>query len=505
MKNNQIKLGAILSYVAIGVNILAGLLYTPWMIQQIGKSDYGLYTLANSLITLFLVDFGLSAATTKFVSDYIARDEQENANNFLGTVYKLYLLIDTIIFSVLLTIFFCIEHIYVNLTPGELEKFKIVYAIAALYSVINFPFVTLNGVLSAYEKFIQLKMAEILQRILTILFTVIALCFGWGLYALVSVNAIVGIIIICYKYLLIKKFTPTRANFSFKNNALYKAVFAFSSWSTLATVSQLLIFNITPTILGIVANTTDIAIFGVVITIESYSYMVTAAIKGMFMPRISRIYAKDDTGDIMPLMIRVGKFQLVLNGIIVAGFITIGKSFIQLWMGTEFYEAYAGILLVIIPGLFFNSLQIANTAMLVKNKVKEQALITLTIGIINVMLSFPLSRKYGVMGACLSIFFAYVVRAVLYHIVHYKVMRIDIWNFIKKCYFKVFPALGATLIFGYLLNWFVKDGGWYVLGFKALLICVFYVIVTFLFAFDLEERQKALKSLRWVKRNVQDR
>ena len=41
---NQIKTGAIISYVALFLNIVIGLLYTPWMINTIGKADYGLYT-----------------------------------------------------------------------------------------------------------------------------------------------------------------------------------------------------------------------------------------------------------------------------------------------------------------------------------------------------------------------------------------------------------------------------------------------------------------------------
>ena len=53
----QIKIGAILSYFSIILNVGAGLLYTPWMVKMIGQSQYGLYTLANSLISLFLVDF----------------------------------------------------------------------------------------------------------------------------------------------------------------------------------------------------------------------------------------------------------------------------------------------------------------------------------------------------------------------------------------------------------------------------------------------------------------
>jgi len=61
--NNQIKTGALLPYFSVGLNLLAGLLYTPWMIDRIGQAQYGLYTLANSVIPLFLVDFGLGSAT----------------------------------------------------------------------------------------------------------------------------------------------------------------------------------------------------------------------------------------------------------------------------------------------------------------------------------------------------------------------------------------------------------------------------------------------------------
>ena len=76
-QQDQIKIGAILSYVSIALNIIVGLLYTPWMRSQIGESNYGLYTLANSLITLFLVDFGLSAATARYLSKYHAEGEEE--------------------------------------------------------------------------------------------------------------------------------------------------------------------------------------------------------------------------------------------------------------------------------------------------------------------------------------------------------------------------------------------------------------------------------------------
>ena len=81
MKSNQLKLGAVLSC-SIGVNVLAALIYTPWMIAQIGKSQYGLFTLANSLITLFLIDFGLSSATSEYVSLYGPKAIRKRSTNF---------------------------------------------------------------------------------------------------------------------------------------------------------------------------------------------------------------------------------------------------------------------------------------------------------------------------------------------------------------------------------------------------------------------------------------
>ena len=385
MNNRQIKIGAVLSYLSIAVNIISGLLYTPRMVASIGKSQYGLYTLANSLITLFLVDFGLSSATGRYLSKYNAEGDREGAEQFLGAVYKLYLLIDAVILAILLTVFFLLDRIFINLTAAELEQLRVVYAISAVFSVVNFPFVTFKGILMAYENFIPLKIADILYRLCNVLFTVIALLLGYGLYALVTVHAVVGLLMILFKFIIIRKHIPIRAKFKNTDKGIYKEIFGFSVWATVASLASRMIFDITPSILGMVASSTAIAVSGIIRTIEGYSYTITSAINGMFMPRISRIYAGDTVGgDLNYLFLSVGKFQYILNGLIVAGFAVVGQRFITLWMGEYYSGAYEGILLVLIPGLFYNSLQIGNTSMLVTNKVKLRALVGLATGAVNV-------------------------------------------------------------------------------------------------------------------------
>ena len=497
-KDKQLKIGAILSYVSIALNIVAGLIYTPWMVRQIGKSEYGLYTLANSVITLFLVDFGLGAATARYLSKYHAEGDEDKASNFLGVIYKLYLIIDTIIFVVLFVFFFLLDVIYVNLTPQEMQQFKVVYLIASTFAVFNFPFVTQNGILTAYEKFIPLKLADIIYRILLVSFTIVALLLGYGLYALISVHAIVGILVVIFKFIIIRKDVPMRANWKYSDSALYKEIFSFSIWVTIASLAQRLIFNITPTVLGVTSGTEAIAVFGIVTTIEGYTYTITTAINGMFMPKISKEYATEGEDEqraaerLNALFINVGRFQYVLNGLIVVGFAVLGRSFIALWMGDGFDQAYVGILLVIIPGLFFNSLQIANTAMIVRKKVKLQAIINIITGCTNIVLSFILSYFIGVLGSCISIFVAYMLRAIILNVVTRKVLKFDIKEFIKKCYVRIAIPIAISLIIAFGVNYFIPDGGWLLFLCEGAIVCVIYIVAIFFIGITKDERRSCV-------------
>ena len=102
--NSQIKSGAIISYAGIIISTVASLLYTPWMKNQIGDANYGLYTLVGSLVAIFLMDFGLSTSVTRFISKYRAENNEIQINNVMGYVFKLYIAIDVVISIVLIIV-----------------------------------------------------------------------------------------------------------------------------------------------------------------------------------------------------------------------------------------------------------------------------------------------------------------------------------------------------------------------------------------------------------------
>ena len=317
--SKQIKLGALISYFAIAFNIVAGLIYTPWMISKIGQSNYGLYTLATG--------------------------DKKAVNDFLGLIYKLYLAIDAVIFAVLICVYFFVDKIYANLTPDELSVFKVLYIIVASFSVISFPFTNLNGILTSYEKFVPLKACDLFNKVFIIVGMVIALHFGCGVYALVTVNAIAGLIIILFKLIIINRGTDIKINWKYFDKDSLKDIFGFSVWTTVGSIAQGLIFTF------------------------------ATAINGMFMPRISKIISEGKREEeLMPLMIRIGRIQIMIVGLLTVGFISLGKSFIiDIWNKPDFAQSYICAVLLIVPSLFYLPFQIGNTTLIVENKVKLQA------------------------------------------------------------------------------------------------------------------------------------
>jgi len=493
----QVRIGAIITYATIALSIIAGLLYTPWMVEQIGQAQYGLYTLSNTLIALFVVDFGLGKATERYVAKYRAEGHPEKIGGFLGAVYKLYLIIDLVLLTVFVILFFLLDQIYVKLTPTELAQFKVIYIISGLFTVLKFPFIPLDGVLSAHEKYIPLKLADLLYRVLQVGLTVVALLLGQGLYALVAVNAIAGLLLVLYKYVVLKATVPARARFRGTDRALYRKIFSFSIWVMVDVLAAKLVFQITPSILGIVASAAAIGVFGVITTIEGYIYLIATAINGLFLPRVARIYTEENADEkLSAFAIRVGRFQYALNGLIIAGFAVVGRLFIQLWMGDGFTDAYWGILLVIIPGLFYNALQIANTALVVKKRVKERALIALATGVANVILSFIFSYHWGVIGACLSIFAAYMLREVLTLLVYRKYLRLNIAHIIKNFYLRMSPPIVLTILAGLLINRLIPDAGWISLVLKGMMAAVIYGITLCAFSLSRTERARGIAILK---------
>ena len=493
--SKQLKLGAFLSYVAIAINIVTGLLYTPWMIHSIGRENYGLYTLAMSVISLFVFDFGLSSAVTRFIAKYLAEGRQDKANNCLGLVYRLYFIIDLALFLVLVGVFFFIPQIYKELSPDEIEKFKVIYCVAAIYSVISFPFIPVNGVLMAHEKFIQLRICDVAHKLIIVVAMSVCLLLGGGLYALVIVNAVAGVLTILLKLYCIRKYTPQSVSLHYANKTEFREIVGFSGWVTVIAIAQRCIFNLAPSILGALSGSTSIAILGIAITLEGYTFTFSSAINGMFLPMVSRIVA-DERGDILPLMIRVGRVMIYVISLIVFGVITLGKDFINLWVGPDFKDSYYCAILIILPSLFHLPQDIGIQAIFAKNKVRNLSIVYVMMAISNLVGAALLAPTYGALGICISICIAYFVRTIGMDIILFRDLKINVFIFFRETFFKMSIPLVLSLLIGFISNYIVPIHSWMGFVIKGCIFIFCYFILMYTMSMNSSEKELLLSIFR---------
>lgn len=489
---SQIKRGAIISYAAIFLNIVAGLLYTPWMVRQIGVSDYGLYALIGAFLSYFMLDFGLGQAIARFIANARAKGDETEVEKLISTTTKIYLIIDLFIAVSLLITFFLLSMIFGDFTPEELGKFKIVFCIAGFFSIMNFPFMPQNGIMIAYERFIVLKATGMIQKLGVVALMITAIYLGYGLFALVLINGLVGFALSLYKYWYIRRTTCVKINLKHFDKSLAKQLFKFSVWIFIIGIAQRLLLNIAPTIIGVIAGTAQIAVFAIGMSLEAYTWTFASALNGLFMPKVARLSLSNQTRkQINELMIRVGRIQLLIVGFIITGIVVLGKAFILLWMGGKFENSYVVALCLIVPGIVTLTQEIANSLLFVENEVRYRAILFISASVVSVIISCLLIPVFGAMGAAFGVVFALIICHIIgMNIVYQKVLKLDIISFFRECHLKMLLPMIFAAILSLLIQYYLPIDSWLLFVAQGIVFAVvFYVLMWFI---SMNEYEKTL-------------
>ena len=270
---NQIKWGAIISYITVAFNIISGLFFTPFLIEKVGSNVYGVYTLVITFLNYFLIDFGLGNSVSKYISFYRTDNKQDKINEFASVIFKLFFTIAIIIGIILSILYFFVEKFFTGLTEYEITILKKMYIISGTSAVSLFLFIPLDGILTAYEKFFELKFCELFRKVTIIALSVMALEVSCNIIAVSAVNAIVGFIVVGIKIGIVKRTIPIKIKWQYFSKDIFVQVAGFSVWLTIIMIAQRFIIPIAPTILGRFSNANEISIFSIATTVEGYIYL----------------------------------------------------------------------------------------------------------------------------------------------------------------------------------------------------------------------------------------
>lgn len=487
--SSKINKGAAFSFISILFEILVSFFLLKYLTKELG-SNYGIYSLALSVIGIFLVDFGLSQSATRFISKYRINNDTQKENEFLGILLRIYLIIDIAIFLFAFVAYFFLPSIYSGLSPSELDDFKVVYIIVAIYSCISFPLLPLNGILSGHEEFSIIKILSMVQKLLTAILLALSLILELGLYAVVFANVSSAIIVGIIKLIITHKRCNIRPNLKIRNRPLVKEILTFTVWIAVSSIAARLSLSFMSTILASVANSTAIAVFGIAVTLETYIYAFSTAVSGLFLPKVTQLTHDNNQQSLNSLSIKVGKFQLFVSGLFLCGFILFGKEFLALYLQPIYSASYWPTVLLFLCVLFSAPLLIPQTISYATGTIKQVSLIELAVALVRLGMCWFFAKIGGVIG--LSIAYtagSFIISALKLYFVYYKKQNLDIKRFLLETCLKFLVPLVLSVLIGVLFKKAIETWNW-------VLFILYCVGFTFLFT--------ALSAMLYFSKNERD-
>lgn len=249
--------------------------------------------------------------------------------------------------------------------------------------------------------------------------------------------------------------------------------------------------------LGMLSGAVSISIFAIAVQVNMYYMQISTAASGVFLPRITAMHASGESSTRMSdAFIKVGRIQFAVIALALSGFILFGRQFITMWAGQNYTESFSVAIWLMIPLSIPLIQNLGITILQAKNKHAFRSVVYLVIAIINILISIPLIKKYGALGAAMGTSVSLVAGQVIIMNFYYSyVIELNIkgfWTEIAKMTPAVLLAVGAELLFAR----FVGGSGKFWFLINAVAFVGFYSIFMWLIGLNNYEKELVLAPIR---------
>lgn len=500
--SNQIKIGAILSYAIIVVNMLVGILYTPILTAKLGQSEYGLYSLVTSVISyLTILDFGFGNAIIIYTTRYRVSNQKEKEEKLHGMFLIIYTVIGVIAGIIGAILWLNVDKLFGNsMNYEELQKAKVLMGILTLNLTITFPLSIFSSIITAYEKFIFSKVLNLIRIILNPIVMLVLLNFGYKSIALVVLNTTFNIGTLVINYIYCKKNLNTKLKFGKLDTKLLKEIMAYSVWIFLNSIMDKINWNVDQFILGTICGTTVVAIYSVASQLNQMYLNFSTAIAGVMLPKVAKMEEQNASDEeFSHVFIQTGRIQYIVMALIMSGFLLYGQEFINIvWVGPEYSQSYIIACILMLPLTIPLIQNVGLNIIQAKNQYKFRVIVLFIFSIFNLIISIFLSKLYGGIGAAIGTSLSIICGQIIFmNIFYYKKTHIDIPRFWKNI-LKISVPVVITFVIAIALKRLIPISNTLQLIIQILVYVVIYVIMMWKFGTNQYEKKLFSKIIKKI-------
>ncbi len=509
-KKSEIKIGVGLNYLLMLVSNIAGFVMVPLIIGWVGDEGYGLYEVIGAFAGYMAVlDFGVNSTITRYIAKYREEKALDKQQNFLAVSLILYSLLAVVVALIGIVVWLNLDRIYqAKFTIEQIKTTKVMFLIVVANIGLSLPLRTFGAVLNGYEKFTLPRLLHIGRVIFRLAAVFIMLRLGYGVIAIVVIDAVLNIGVLLINMLYVLGVLKVKIHLERFETALLKEIFVFSLPIFLTMVYDQIFWKVDQFIISVMVGAAAVAVVGAAMRLVLIFMRFSTSLSEVFLPRVTKMVVnKASSDDLTDFMIRVGRIQFLVLGVILSGYLLFGQNLIGLWVGRadgsfDTYTAYLIGVIIMIP-LTLPLIQNTGISILVaKNKHKFRSTIYFIIAVLNIGLTIVLVKSFGIVGASVATAIALTIgNGIIINIYYSRAIGLKIGKFFKDCVARLGIPMLISSGFGYLILRFIAiPNSWGNLALCCLIYLAIYGTIMWLMGMNTYEKDMVKKVYRKVLR-----
>lgn len=484
---SQLKKGALLNYTTIFLTNIVGLFITPFILNHIGKAEYGIYTAIGALVgTISVLDLGLNNTIVRFVAKYKAEKDRKGEENFLATTMLIYGAISLTVVGIGVLFYGHIDTYFTKMNAEEIRIAKTIFILLICNLAIGLPGGSFTGICYGYEVFVFPKTVNIIRYILRTITVVAVLTLGGKAIALVVIDTVFNVLFLIVEVYFV--FFHLKVRFKLHEFKLQyvKQIFGYSLWIFVFALVSMFQWKAGHWILGSIALPEVLTIYGIGIVLGTYYGSFSTAISSVFLPRATKMTVGNATGEeLTSMMIKIARISFIVLMYIFGAFLLFGNQFVYLWVGKELgvngsHETWLIALLIMCAYTLPLVQGFGNSILEARNKLSFKAILYISFLFLGVVLGAFLAKTYGALGMITGTVTGWLIVQNVMNFYYHKVIGLNIFRFFKELAHKIIITVLIILSLGYLVN-YVPGTGWINFIVKAICYSIMYVLLMYNF------------------------
>jgi membrane protein EpsK len=492
-----VNLGANLGQ--LGLSLLIGVWYVPFLVRQLGPAAYGLIPLSTSLTGyMALITLALNSAVSRYLTIALEKEDHSRANSIFNTSFWGSLVLTAILLAPAALAVIYLDHL-IKIPAGFSTEARWLFAgtaAAFLLNEIKTPFDVSSFCKNRFDLRNLVTISELLTRV-----GLVVLLF----YVVQPRVSYVGFAILCGTGVstlgaawLWKVLTPTlRLRVRDFDREVLRNLASTGGWVIINQVGAILYLNIDVLVANRLFGPEQSGKYAAMLQLPYLIRLLGTTVASVFSPTVLYYFARNDVDGLMVFLRRTIKcmgFMLALPIGLMCGF---SEPLLRLWLGPGFSE-FSPLLFLMAAHLCINVAVLPLLGLqLAANRMKTPAVVTIIMGVANLGLALLLAGPagwglYGIAAAGAIMLTAKNVFFTPAYGAH--VLRKPWGSFSRELGLIVAVTAGTILLCRGAL-WFGPISGWIQLAGISFVISIVYLGAAYRFFLNSEERAMLLRML----------